>query len=201
MWRQRSVHLFTFLRNRLTLPPQYLNDSTLKNVHWALCTGVFGKRDVGRIEREYLDVLNFELKITEDDLLSHHQGLSEVVSELVHCASALPLSSSPAHSERRHTRRRDVLAVPNMRVPELSPSGHASSESDSDSSFSSPRTPASMDTSPEEAPRAPTKATFRGHHHHAAPQPTTARKMINAVAQASTMEVRRLFPIPRMTTS
>ncbi len=179
---------------------QYLNDSTLKNVHWALCTGVFGKRDVGRIEREYLDVLNFELKITEDDLLSHHQGLSEVVSEL-----ALPLPASPAHSERRHTRRRDMLAVPNMRVPELSPSGHASSESDSDSSFSSPRTPASMDTSPEEAPRAPTKATFRGHnhhhHHHAAPQPTAARKMINAVAQASTMEVRRLFPIPRMTTS
>jgi hypothetical protein len=37
--------------------------------------------------------------------------------------------------------------------------------------------------------------------HHAAPQPTTARKMINAVAQASTMEVRRLFPIPRVTTS
>ncbi|KAJ7029163.1 hypothetical protein C8F04DRAFT_931673, partial [Mycena alexandri] len=32
---------------------KYLNDSTLKNVHWALCTGVFGKRDVGRIEREF----------------------------------------------------------------------------------------------------------------------------------------------------
>ncbi|KAF6747765.1 hypothetical protein DFP72DRAFT_589124 [Ephemerocybe angulata] len=36
---------------------KYLNDSTLKNVHWALCTGVFGKRDVGRIEREFLAVL------------------------------------------------------------------------------------------------------------------------------------------------
>lgn len=172
----------------------------MKNVHWALCTGVFGKRDVGRIEREYLDVLNFELKITEDDLLSHHQGLSEVVSELAHSASTLSASSSsPVHSERRHTRRRDMLAVPNTRVPELSPCGHAS-ESDTDSSFSSPRTPASMDTSPEEAPRAPSKATFRGHAHHAAPQANTARKMINAVAQASTMEVRRLL-MPRLTTS
>lgn len=37
----------------LTICFQYCNDSTLKNVHWALCTGVFGKRDVGRIEREF----------------------------------------------------------------------------------------------------------------------------------------------------
>ncbi|KAF8176018.1 hypothetical protein BJ912DRAFT_1064048 [Pholiota molesta] len=75
----------------LIVASKYLNDSTLKNVHWALCTGVFGKRDVGRIEREYLDVLNFELKITEDDLLSHHQGLAEVITHLVHS----PRISSP----------------------------------------------------------------------------------------------------------
>jgi len=53
-------------------PPQYTNDSTLRNVHWALCTGVFGKRDVGRIEREFLQVLNWDLSISEDDILSHH---------------------------------------------------------------------------------------------------------------------------------
>ncbi|KAF9555233.1 hypothetical protein CPC08DRAFT_643144, partial [Agrocybe pediades] len=59
----------------LIVASKYLNDSTLKNVHWAMCTGVFGKRDVGRIEREYLDVLGFELKITEEDLLKHEQGI------------------------------------------------------------------------------------------------------------------------------
>ncbi|KAJ7855565.1 hypothetical protein B0H13DRAFT_2577430 [Mycena leptocephala] len=37
---------------------KYTNDSTLKNVHWALCIPgrVFSKRDIGRIEREFLDV-------------------------------------------------------------------------------------------------------------------------------------------------
>lgn len=54
---------------------QYTNDSTLRNVHWALCTGVFGKRDVGRIEREFLQVLNWDLSISEDDILSHHQSI------------------------------------------------------------------------------------------------------------------------------
>ncbi|TEB39596.1 hypothetical protein FA13DRAFT_1596997, partial [Coprinellus micaceus] len=47
---------------------KYLNDSTLKNVHWALCTGVFGKRDVGRIEREFLAVLDWELGVSEGEV-------------------------------------------------------------------------------------------------------------------------------------
>src|SRR5260221_12780043 len=55
-----------------------------------MCTGVFGKRDIGRIEREYLDVLNFELKVTEDDILSHHQGLT----------AAAHLPPSPRHSPK-----------------------------------------------------------------------------------------------------
>ncbi|KAJ7706843.1 hypothetical protein B0H17DRAFT_1192406 [Mycena rosella] len=37
---------------------KYTNDSTLKNVHWVLCTGVFGKRDVDRIEHEFLGVFD-----------------------------------------------------------------------------------------------------------------------------------------------
>lgn len=130
-----------------------MNDSTLKNVHWALCTGVFGKRDVGRIEREYLDVLNFELKISEDDLLAHHDGLSEVITNLSHSPrSALvreteislltfPTSPTHQHTERRHTRRRTSSAAPHKvqrGVPELSPSS-----TDSDDSVS-PRTPSEL---------------------------------------------------------
>ncbi|KAE9389271.1 hypothetical protein BT96DRAFT_835155 [Gymnopus androsaceus JB14] len=59
----------------LIIASKYLNDCTLKNVHWAMCTGVFGKLDVGRIEREFLDVLNWELSVSEDDILSHHAGI------------------------------------------------------------------------------------------------------------------------------
>ncbi|KIP08470.1 hypothetical protein PHLGIDRAFT_41021, partial [Phlebiopsis gigantea 11061_1 CR5-6] len=54
---------------------KYLNDSTLKNVHWSLCTGLFNKRDVGRIEREFLDVLDFELRITETEILTHYESI------------------------------------------------------------------------------------------------------------------------------
>lgn len=54
---------------------KYLNDSTLKNVHWSMCTGLFNKRDVGRIEREFLDVLDFELRVTEDEILEHYDDI------------------------------------------------------------------------------------------------------------------------------
>jgi hypothetical protein len=116
------------------LASKYLNDSTLKNVHWALCTGVFGKRDVGRIERELLDVLDFELGILEDDILSHHDGLST--------------AALPKHIARHHPH-------PLASLPALE---HASIDSDassssSSSSSSSPQTPDSIiiDLEPEKA--------------------------------------------------
>ncbi|KAF9065515.1 Golgi CORVET complex core vacuolar protein 8-domain-containing protein [Rhodocollybia butyracea] len=56
----------------LIIASKYLNDCTLKNVHWALCTGVLGTQDVGLIEREFLDVLEWDLRISEDDILVHY---------------------------------------------------------------------------------------------------------------------------------
>ncbi|PPQ75827.1 hypothetical protein CVT26_001282 [Gymnopilus dilepis] len=214
----------------LIVASKYLNDSTLKNVHWAMCTGVFGKRDVGRIEREYLDVLNFELKITEDDLLSHYEGLSETIplSPRHPPASASVVFSSPASSssplsspesdystrnpeQRRHTRRRSPTTyVP--KVPELSPPSSVSSPDSDSSSLCSPRTPAStssMDMDVEMAsPSKPASQTHTQHRRqHAKHQiqpphhPGTARKMMNAAAQFSTMDILRAFPIPRLMTT
>ncbi|KAJ7613069.1 hypothetical protein FB45DRAFT_759439 [Roridomyces roridus] len=54
---------------------KYTNDSTLRNVHWALCTGVFGKRDIGRIEREFLEVLDWDLGVSAEDVLAHREGI------------------------------------------------------------------------------------------------------------------------------
>ncbi|KAI9069661.1 hypothetical protein FKP32DRAFT_1586715 [Trametes sanguinea] len=90
-WANERVFL-----GALILANKYLNDSTLKNVHWALCTGVFGKRDIGRIEREFLDVLDFELGVSEADLLAHHDALLA----LSH-APRLPARAS----HQRHARR------------------------------------------------------------------------------------------------
>ncbi|KAF7321879.1 Cyclin N-terminal domain-containing protein [Mycena kentingensis (nom. inval.)] len=71
-WALKRVFL-----GALIVAAKYTKDSTFKNVQWPLCTGVFGKRDVGRIEPEFLDTLNWELGIREANLLAHHQALAE----------------------------------------------------------------------------------------------------------------------------
>lgn len=58
------------LLGALITASKYLNDASLKNAHWALCTGVFGRRDVQRIEREFLDVLDWQLGVSEADLVN-----------------------------------------------------------------------------------------------------------------------------------
>ncbi|KAJ6526210.1 hypothetical protein DFH09DRAFT_1250646 [Mycena vulgaris] len=122
---------------------KYTNDSTLKNVHWALCTGVFGKRDVGRIEREFLDVLDWELGVGEADLMAHHAGLAFAlvpepvrVPEPVSVSAPAKLFSAPRHT---HNRRPSV--------PELEPSSPQSS-----AASMSPRTPASHSSPARAAP-------------------------------------------------
>ncbi|CDO70314.1 hypothetical protein BN946_scf184843.g3 [Trametes cinnabarina] len=97
-WANERVFLGALiLANKLiSRLSQYLNDSTLKNVHWALCTGVFGKRDIGWIEREFLDVLDFELGVSEADLLAHHDALLAI-------SHAPRLSARPSH--QHHARR------------------------------------------------------------------------------------------------
>ncbi|CAK5266194.1 unnamed protein product [Mycena citricolor] len=50
---------------------KYTQDSTLRNGQWARCSGVFGRRDVGRIEREFLEVLDWDLGVREEEILVH----------------------------------------------------------------------------------------------------------------------------------
>jgi len=166
---------------------KYLNDSTLKNIHWALCTGVFGKRDVGRIEREYLEVLNFELGISEGDLLSHHQGLLDAIMYLP------PSSAAPRFTPHNSTTRTHSKGSNHLEVPELDPSNSLSPHSScSSSSSSSPYTPCTMDVSP---PRPPQKGEL-------VMSKSAPRKLITAAQfQASTMDLLRSFPIPRLTTT
>ncbi|KAF7291384.1 Cyclin N-terminal domain-containing protein [Mycena indigotica] len=102
----------------LIVASKYTNDSTLKNMHWALCTGVFGKRDVGRIEREFLGVLNWELAIKEADLLAHHAALTAVALP----SPAKPLPALPrTHTHARHS------SSGSLPIPELTPSSPGSS--------------------------------------------------------------------------
>ncbi|KAJ7029416.1 hypothetical protein C8F04DRAFT_1116862 [Mycena alexandri] len=116
----------------LIVASKYTNDSTLKNVHWALCTGVFGKRDIGRIEREFLDVLDWQLVVSEDDLLAHHEGLLAASRRSSALASRVVLKSAPLRAAPVHHVRRPS-------VPELEPSSPQSSLASM-----SPRTPYSQ---------------------------------------------------------
>ncbi|KAF7364056.1 Cyclin N-terminal domain-containing protein [Mycena sanguinolenta] len=136
----------------LIIASKYTNDSTLKNVHWALCTGVFGKRDIGRIEREFLDVLDWELGVDEADLLAHHEGLiaasersSALASRLVMKTTATPVKPTylAPPRVRTHSRKHSAGAI----VPELEPSSPQSSLASM-----SPRTPFSHAASPAHPP-------------------------------------------------
>ncbi|KAG2350076.1 hypothetical protein BDR05DRAFT_955942 [Suillus weaverae] len=156
---------------------KFSNDSTLKNVHWALCTGVFGKRDVGRIEREFLDVLDFDLSITEDDILSHHDGLSSV---------ALPSHDfrrladySPSHVHPQYHRS-------HVNCPDLDPSSPHSS-----SSRSSPQP-----LTPEAVENTSFNPAVKSHHDAmelVIPPPLPPKKSHHP---SSTLDLLRAFPLP-----
>lgn len=147
------------------LSPQYLNDSTLKNVHWAYCTGVFGKSDVGRIEREFLDVLAFELAITEEDIAVYYDDLARAarLSERRRRVEAdVAASASPVLVRRTTTNSSSGSSRSAGSLPELSPPSSATT-----SSAGSPITPAN--TTPSNPPGI-TKAKARAASTDSAPR-------------------------------
>jgi len=112
-------------------------------VHWALITGVFGKGDIGRIEREFLEVLDWELGVTEADVLAHHEGL-------VGTASGVAVSFSESWVPVVAKEKADAhvpstpLSPSSAPMPELDPSSSPHSSAGS----LSPRTPVSHAVSP-----------------------------------------------------
>ena len=67
---------------------QYVSDYTIKNARWARWSGTFSKEDIGRMERELLDILDWNLSVAEGDIMAHHERLSSLVSP-----PSLPLPS------------------------------------------------------------------------------------------------------------
>ncbi|CAK5266242.1 unnamed protein product [Mycena citricolor] len=59
----------------LVAASKYTQDSTLKNAHWARVSGLFDVHDVGRIEREFLEVLDWELGVREEEVVVHWAGI------------------------------------------------------------------------------------------------------------------------------
>jgi hypothetical protein len=146
-------------------------------VHWAVCTGVFGKRDVGRIEREFLDVLDFELSISEADIMAHHHTVMSLVR--------------PA-PRRSH-------GIPNA-LPHL---GYSSGSPTSTESSLSPRTPSTLGESPAYVDPRSKSEQYRLHQAHFEPYPlasvpaTAHVKHEKKSSHSSTLRILRSLPFPR----
>ncbi|OBZ69245.1 PHO85 cyclin-9 [Grifola frondosa] len=176
----------------LILANKYLNDSTLKNVHWALCTGVFGKRDIGRIEREFLDVLDFELGVQEADILAHHDVIMALMHP--HRHPQPKFQSAPARSSKRD--------VSPSRSHWSSDSSDSDMDVDSESSFES--------VSPPHTPEQHIHAPLPTKHDHIMLTPAPSHLSTESVqagshfparARSSAMQLLRSFPIPHFPSS
>ncbi|KAF9521701.1 hypothetical protein CPB83DRAFT_731240, partial [Crepidotus variabilis] len=74
---------------------KYLNDVTWRNVHWSMFTALFGKNDIGHIERQFLQVLDYQLRVSEEDILNHYEGVATpTASHPRKRGSKLPASTS-----------------------------------------------------------------------------------------------------------
>ncbi|KAJ7614391.1 hypothetical protein FB45DRAFT_1064666 [Roridomyces roridus] len=105
----------------LVCAAKYTNDSTLKNVHWGICTGIFGTGDIGRIEREFLEVLDWQLGFTEEELLMHRMGLVRAAwraEQEMHLTTVFSHASTYPHCRP---------STGEAGVPELEPSSPQSS--------------------------------------------------------------------------
>jgi hypothetical protein len=127
----------------LILASKYTQDSTLKNVHWGMVTGVFGKGDIGRIEREFLEVLDWQLGVAEADVLAHHEGL--VAAAYGDYESAVLVASVKETKKEHIAIDVEIAHGSPASCPELDPSSPRSS-----AGSLSPRTPISRAVSPLE---------------------------------------------------
>ncbi|KAA1469237.1 hypothetical protein DENSPDRAFT_593533 [Dentipellis sp. KUC8613] len=200
-WANERVFL-----GALIVASKYLNDSSLKNVHWAVCTGVFGKRDIGRIEREFLDVLDWELAISEADILAHHDGIMSLFSTHTHAAHAHHAVRAPLVTASSSSSSDDSITSPSMSVS-------------TDASFS-PRTPPTLvnpafvpvhvkdHTHAPAYPPAPAPAAhlseratsdaqppLKKHHQAASVAPSSSSS--SSSSQSTTLRLLRAFPLPR----
>ncbi|KAJ8096154.1 hypothetical protein PM082_000062 [Marasmius tenuissimus] len=115
--RRARPHLAVFLRRwsleqvflvSVVLATKYLNDGSIPNADWACYTGMIGKHDLNRIEREFLEMIDWELRVTECDVtelrsvLELDRGSSEVKKKF----SSRSRNSIPRHEQGSQRIRR-----------------------------------------------------------------------------------------------
>lgn len=66
----------------LILASKFHNDSSPKNVHWATYTdGLFSLKDVNLMERQLLYLLNWDIRVSNEDMIQHLSKFLEPIKE------------------------------------------------------------------------------------------------------------------------
>jgi hypothetical protein len=99
---------------------KYTNDSAFRSVRWVLASvlpgeqATLGKRDVNRIEREFLDVLAWKLGFTEENILAHNDAIvslyrdSPTLPPNAPSSLSRPPSTTVITPPMRHAQSRDT---------------------------------------------------------------------------------------------
>jgi hypothetical protein len=149
---------------------------------------------VGRIEREFLNVLDFQLGIKEADLLAHHDILSSLTSSP--SSSLRNITSVPAIKPVTPSLLQVPSSRPHSRVSDYQHS--PSSSGSSSSSYSSPLMPRSSSSS--DTSRSPSLSGSPIIEECTLPiiQPPPRRPLKAAPRlSATTLDILRAFPVPR----
>ncbi|KAI0334933.1 hypothetical protein GY45DRAFT_1318051 [Cubamyces sp. BRFM 1775] len=167
---------------------KYTNDLPVKAELWARCTRVFSKTDVMRIEREFLALLNFEVRVSDADLLALYDEFM---------ATVYPYGDGASTRALFEHRERDVYHYPIQ--PHDSPSLHLPDLVYPDSPADSEDTPPIVTPPDASAPWLPKMAATATRNPYLAPhlpsapvatQPTARRGDIDAARMDTEMEAR-----------
>ncbi|KAH7878542.1 uncharacterized protein C8R40DRAFT_1066981 [Lentinula edodes] len=63
-----DVDLRIFL-GAIIVASKFLNDVVMRNWQWSACAGIFTVKSINTIEREFLDILDWNLNFTQSELL------------------------------------------------------------------------------------------------------------------------------------
>ncbi|KAJ3727186.1 hypothetical protein DFJ43DRAFT_1122507 [Lentinula guzmanii] len=63
------------LLSSIVVASKALNDHTMNNMHWQRCSTIFRAKEISRFEREFLDALCWNLRLTDSDILVHYDAI------------------------------------------------------------------------------------------------------------------------------
>jgi hypothetical protein len=118
---------------------KYLNDSSPKNKHWQRYGALFSLAEVNLMEKQLLYLLDYDLNVTEEELLIHYAPFIQSNRERRARRSA-GVASAVESSSRRSVPREVIRPTPSASAtpPALDrSSGHSSSSSSSSTASSS----------------------------------------------------------------